>query len=160
MSFTLSGVLQEPVNPIEKSWSARNIWKVVYSRSSYAKQRQYVIPYILIQLNKLKLSLFLFLTNLKGKSQARKARWVWLILIPVYVKIPRKYSEDLRSGAIILTEIVWLNVKELASHLQISTRTASRYVDKRTRIGNVNTAVINWSYMNGCLVFKCEGNIN
>ena len=41
-----------------------------------------------------------------------------------------------------------INVDEPASHL----RTVSRYVDSRTRIGNLSTAVIKWPYIHGCLV--------
>ena len=41
-----------------------------------------------------------------------------------------------------------INVDEPASHL----RTVSRYVDRRTRIGNLSTAVIKWPYIHGCLV--------
>ena len=61
-------------------------------------------------------------------------------------KIPCKYcNKDLRPRAIVLIEIVWLNVEEFASHLQKSTTTVLRYINQCTRIGNVSTvAVINW----------------
>ena len=60
----------------------------------------------------------------------------------VIVNMPRAYSQDLRSRAIWLSEILVFAIDEVSFLLQVSTKTTSRYVRKFRMLGHVNTAIM------------------
>ena len=60
----------------------------------------------------------------------------------IIVNMPRAYSQDLRSRAIWLSEILVFEIDEVSFLLQISTKTTSRYVQKFRMLGHVDTAVM------------------